>query len=171
MRELSHLELPPPLIAWVHERLEWAAANLLGSDTDAVLVLDVDLQGEAQVSLDDCIALPPLGEDDLLIEDGFVKGISTGEGVWPATVWLATEDGTLIASAEELFLAVDTLAEQLATTQGIPVTKAIQTTQVLKEAQAVFAVSDEFGFVPLRGSSEVSDTIKGNLDKVFVDSN
>lgn len=167
IRELSHFEMSPPLIAWVHERLEWAAANLLGKDTDAVLVLSVDPKAEVKVSLEETRPLPHYDKDDLLIDDDTIRGLCTGEGVWPSTVWLAQADGSLVASTKELFAAADTLTEQLATTQGITVSSAPQTLIDYEQAPAAFAVSDEFGYVPLKGSAQAADTLKSNLDKLF----
>lgn len=167
IRELAHLELTAPLIAWVHERIEWAMANMLGSNTDAVLVLNIDPEGEAQASLDESAPAPAFSLEDVRIEGGEIAGLGTGENVWPATVWLAHEDGTFTACTKELFLACDTLTEQLATTQDISVAVGPQAQDALEAAEAVFAVSDEFGYLALKGSNKAADTLQKNLDKLF----
>lgn len=167
IRELAHFDLTPALIAWVHERLEWAAANLLRSGTEAVLVLSVNPATEVQVSLEDVRSLPVIGADDLVIEEGMIAGLSLDEGVLPATVWLARHDGTLVASLKEPVLAIDTLAQQLALTQGIVVLIEPQPVTAYEEAAACCALSDEFGFIPLRGSSPVLDRLGKNLEKLF----
>lgn len=130
-------------------------------------MLSIEPEGEAQVSFEECVPLATYGLEDVLVQEGLVAGLSMSEGVWPATVWLVDQDGTLVASASELYLATDTLVQQLATTQGFTVEVAPQLRAALDQAKAVFAVSDEFGFVPLIGNAEAAETLKKNLDSLF----
>lgn len=198
IRELNHYEFTPALVAWVYERLEWAAAHLMNSDTDAVLVLSVDPAAEIQVSLDDARVMPEVSLDDIIFtEDGsterdapnveessaksndpastndsardnpLIQGLKLDEDVPPSTVWIVDGEGTLVAGAEALFSAVDTLAEQLAATQGYSVSTGVLTRRALDEAQAVFALSDEFGFIPLKESAPAADTLKRNISQLF----
>ncbi|MCL2136388.1 MAG: hypothetical protein FWH40_02530 [Coriobacteriia bacterium] len=75
MRDLSKLNLPNSLTAWVHERLEWAMLNLLTKGSEAVLVLHIDPAHEVRLSLDDVREAPALTLDDLCVADGLVLGV------------------------------------------------------------------------------------------------
>lgn len=167
IRELKHFAFTPALVAWVHERLEWAVVNLLASTIDAVLELHVDPAAEIKLCLEDTRVLPVFSLDDLSVDEEIIQGLSTCKGVWPATVWLVSKEGLLTACTTELFLAVDTLAAQLAHTQNEQVLVEQQHSSALSDAQAVFALSDEFGFIPLLGSSTLSDKLASNLAKLF----
>ena len=167
IRELKQFEFTPALIAWLHERLEWAIANMLTPDTNAVLQLNVDPAAEIKLSLEEVEPLAAYSLDDIVYEDEHARGLVLSEGVWPATVWLVCEDDTLVACADELFLAVDTLAEQLAQTQGMRVVVEAQNQQTLTAAKAVFALSNEFGFIPIAGGSMPSDTLAENFARLF----
>lgn len=132
-----------------------------------MLVLSVDPESEVQVSLEDTRPLPHYDENDLLWEGDKLRGLNTGESVWPSTVWLVGADGSLVASAKELFTACDTLTKQLAITQGMEVSNAPQTRVAYEQAPAAFAASDEFGYVPLKSSAPQASILKSNLDKLF----
>ena len=49
LRSLEPLGLPEPLRAWIHERLEWALANMLADDSEGVLVLRIGPDQEVTV--------------------------------------------------------------------------------------------------------------------------
>ncbi|MCL2883592.1 MAG: hypothetical protein FWF30_03895 [Coriobacteriia bacterium] len=65
LRALRALELPEPLMGWIHERLEWALINMLEGKREAVLVLDIDLAAEVKLSLEGVRTAPRLCVGDL----------------------------------------------------------------------------------------------------------
>ncbi|HBT95937.1 MAG TPA: hypothetical protein DEB24_07640 [Coriobacteriia bacterium] len=127
------------------ERLEWAITNMLHKGTEAVLVLSLDPAKEVTISLDELQETPRLTKADLIEEDGFIVGVQKDGTPIAGSVWLE-KDGTLYASATELYSATDTLAADLLKTLKI---SAIIEPQRLEgnEWDSIFLISDEFGFV------------------------
>jgi hypothetical protein len=164
-RALDKLELPGPLRGWIHERLEWAIANMLSKDTEAVLVLSIDPQAEVTLSLDELQEVPSLGFDDLVIEDGLVRGVQKNGQSIAGTVWTERE-GVLYASQTELNNATDTLARDLAETLKISAIIELQKPEEIKHS-SIFLISDEFGFVPIQGGSEKRMPLSTKLEECF----
>ncbi|MDR0501432.1 MAG: hypothetical protein LBG97_09385 [Coriobacteriales bacterium] len=163
LRSLLPLDLPAPLHAWVHERLEWAQANLLdNSKRDAVLCLHIDPKKEITVSLEDVSERPILSLEDIICTEN--QGIKLAN--YAGTVWLHYED-ELIAATDELVCAMDTLTRDLAQTQKIPVKAVASCAELLSKANACFLISDEFGFVPIAGSSDLVSNLQAQLSKVI----
>jgi hypothetical protein len=75
LRSLESLCLPDPLMGWVHERLEWAAINMLNDSTEGVLVINIDPGHEVTLSLDPVREAPKLSTGNLLIDEGLIVGV------------------------------------------------------------------------------------------------
>ncbi|MCL1847195.1 MAG: hypothetical protein FWF91_04435 [Coriobacteriia bacterium] len=150
LRSLEPLNLPEPLMGWIHERLEWAALNMLGSDTEGVLVLNIDPAQEVTVLLDAVREAPALSREDLLVEDGLIVGAQSGGETLEGTVWLERVDGTLQASGERLYTATATLASDLCTTLKLPLEVKPQSLEAFDSAAAAFLISNEFGFIAIK---------------------
>jgi hypothetical protein len=166
LRALDKLELPGPLRGWILERLEWAIANMLSKDTEAVLVLSIDPQTEVTISLDELREAPSLSLDDLVIEDGLVKGVQKNGLDIDGTVWTERE-GVLYASQTELNNATDTLARDLAETLKISAIIEPQKSEEIKH-DSIFLISDEFGFVSIQGGSEEHTPLSAKLEECFL---
>jgi hypothetical protein len=132
-------------MAWLLQRLEWAADNLLDKDAEGVLVLNIDPEKDVLVSLEAVRAKPRLTREHLVVEEGVVTGIQYKDAPIEGSVWFEY-DGVLHASCEELVTATGTLARDLAQTLGLPVETRPQR---LVDADAAFLISDEFGFIPI----------------------
>ena len=74
-----------------------------------------------------------------------------------ATVWLEY-DGALHASTIELTTAVDTLARDLTKTLGEELNVAPVVEYAIRKAKAAFVLSNEFGLLPLKLSSQSDQT-------------
>lgn len=166
LRALDALELPSPLRGWIHERLEWAIANMLNHDLEAVLVLNIDLKNEVTVSLDKLRETPSLKLEDLIVEDGFVLGAQQDGKQIDGTVW-TERDKTLFASTQNLNSATDTLAADLASTLKFSVTPEPQKLSDIKDG-SVFLISDEFGFVPISDKPKAASELSAKLKECFL---
>jgi len=145
LRSLEPLGLPEPLMGWIHERLEWAVDNMLASDSEGVLVLNVDPAREVKVSLEELRETPALGSESLLVEEGLIIGVEFEGETLAGTVWLEY-DNKLHASCKKLVSATETLARDLVDTLGIPLSVQPQPIEAA-EGSSVFLISDEFGLV------------------------
>jgi hypothetical protein len=147
LRSLESFALPDPLMAWLLQRLEWAVDNLLDKDKDGVLVLSIDPQKDVVASLDTLREQPRLTRDNLVVKDGLVAGAQHEGAPLEGSVW-SERDGVLHVSCEELVTATGTLARDLAQTLGLPLELRPQKLAEIDAADAVFLISDEFGFIP-----------------------
>jgi hypothetical protein len=138
-------------MGWAHERLEWAMLNMLSRDSEAVLVLSIDLDGEMRMSFEGLCEMPQLGAEDLLEGDGLVVGVAHDGQALAGDVWLEL-GGRLYASAAAVTSATGTLAIDLAQTLGIEVEVGLQPLPLVRQAACdgrAFLISDEFGLVPI----------------------
>ena len=87
LRSLEPLDLPDPLMGWIHERLEWAISNMLYDNAKGVLVLKIDKAHEVTITLDDFRLLPALDCKNLLVENGFITGVRLGNCVMETVSW------------------------------------------------------------------------------------
>ena len=177
IRELEGLGLPAPLMGWVHERLDWAVANMLSRDSDAVLVLDVDPATEVKLSLEEPRPAPALSATDLLVADGLVCGIKHDGEQLAGSVW-AERDGQLLAGRTKLVTATETLVGDLASTLGMPLLlqplamgddRAVGAAHLLHISW--FLISDEFGFIPIEpydaSKSPLAEKIRQGLSRMW----
>ncbi|MDR3037227.1 MAG: hypothetical protein LBU31_02295 [Coriobacteriales bacterium] len=149
LRSLEPLGLPAPLRAWLHERLEWAASNMLNENSEGVLVIAIDPATDIVVSLDKLREPPHLTTADLVFAagTGAITGVQHEGAPLAGDVWLERDD-VLYASCDALTSATGTLARDLAQTLNITVVVCPQQAVAIQDSSA-FLISDEFGFVPL----------------------
>jgi len=165
LRSLEPLCLPEPLMGWIHERLEWAVDNMLASDSEGVLVLNVDPAREVKVSLEELRETPVLGNGSLLVKDGLIAGVVFEGETMAGTVWLEYE-GKLHASCEKLVSATETLARDLAKTLGFPLITQPQPIEAI-EGSSIFLISDEFGLIMIRDQPEGTAPATTKLQECF----
>lgn len=125
LRSLGAFNVGPAVQAWVRSRLEWVRDNKFYDMPDGVIVLTIDPEGVVDIQQEE---LPSLPQEV------------------PGTLW-SVRDGVL-CTAEEPMHAADTLVRDLATTLGYEVDLDAPS----PEDDEAFAVSDEFGIVPVGGS-------------------
>ncbi|MCL1879287.1 MAG: hypothetical protein FWF71_01505 [Actinomycetia bacterium] len=185
LRALRQMDLPEPLLGWIHERLEWAMLNMLEDKGEAVLVLDIDPKREARISLDNLREAPMLTVTDLRVVDGLVCGLGlddpalasdsaaaadrslsahVGSGQpYRGDIWVE-RDSTLCASCSELASATATLCSDLANTLNFPVEIKPQRSEDVEAAAnkgGCFFISDEFGLVPVTASDQQTPAAAG----------
>ena len=153
MRSLDGLDLPPALIGWIHERLEWAMLSMLQNDSEAVLVIEIDPVDGVRMSLDKTQDMPVLTAADCRVEEGLVVGADVGGQQQRLTgdVWLE-RDGALYASVPDVISATSTLCRDVAQTLGFTVSVGLLALAEVERAASLgsaFLISDEFGFIPI----------------------
>lgn len=136
LRSLAAFNVGPAVQAWVRSRLEWVRDNKLYEMPDGVIVLTVDPEGMVDVRLEELCPTPQ-----------FTRAMLDAGDV-PGTLWVA-KGGELYTEASSNH-AADTFVRDLAKTLGYTLT---QDELEFGESAEVFAVSDEFGIVPVEGTT------------------
>ena len=136
LRSLAAFNVGPAVQAWVRSRLEWVRDNKLYEMPDGVIVLTVDPEGMVDVRLEELRSTPKFTR--AMLDAGEV----------PGTLWIAK--GNELYTEAPTNHAADTFVRDLAKTLGYTLT---QDELEFGESAEVFAVSDEFGIVPVEGTT------------------
>lgn len=136
LRSLAAFNVGPAVQAWVRSRLEWVRDNKLYEMPDGVIVLTVDPEGMVDVRLEELSPTPQ-----------FTRAMLDASDV-PGTLWVAKGDELYTEASSNH--AADTFVRDLAKTLGYTLT---QDELEFGESAEVFAVSDEFGIVPVEGTT------------------
>lgn len=149
LRALAARDVTSALVSWAHQHLEWTLAEGAMEQPDGVLVLDVDTEGRAVMSIAPFEPLPPLSAALLLDR---VEG-READPVEDEVIWTC-RDGRLyvLSDADKPRSGANSLAVDLARTLHLeptfeghaPVAEALSR---LAPADELFLVSDEFGIV------------------------
>lgn len=141
------------LVAWAKQHVEWTLDDGSSSYPDGVLMIVVDDQGRAAMSVGPFEKLTDVGTADLVrrARESQREGVSTN--VAPETIW-ATKSDTLIwgIAPDQYPSGSATLINDLARTVGITVVRSETLLDELernaRSFDEVFLVSDEYGVVP-----------------------
>lgn len=136
LRSLAAFNVGPAVQAWVRSRLEWVRDNKLYEIPDGVIVLTVDPEGMVEVQLEKLRPAPQ-----------FTRAMLDA-GELPGTLWIAKGDELYTEAPSNH--AADTFVRDLAKTLGYTL---IQGELAPDDGAEVFAVSDEFGIVPVEGTT------------------
>ncbi len=136
LRSLAALNVGPAVQAWVRSRLEWVRDNKLYEMPDGVIVLTVDPEGMVDVQLEELRSTPK-----------FTRAMFDA-GEVPGTMWIAK--GNELYTEAPTNHAADTFVRDLAKTLGYTLT---QDELAFDDGAEAFAVSDEFGIIPVEGTS------------------
>lgn len=131
LRSLGACNVGPAVQAWVRSRLEWMRDNKLYEMPDGLIVLTVDPEGMVEAMQE------PLGEAPKFTRE------MLDAGDVPGTLWVV-RDGKAFPG-EEPKAAADTFTRDLLATLGYEVVDE----DVSLDNADVFAISDEFGIIPL----------------------
>ncbi len=150
-RTVNGAPLTANLLSWVKQHIEWALGSGSYDDPNGVLMLVVDVNGHAAMSVG---AYEPLERTQpaALVERVAGARAEQGEtGVAPEILAFADESGDrlfLVAGEDEPLCGAASLAAQLAETHGIAVARADAWDP---DAAELMLVSDEHGVVPAAG--------------------
>lgn len=178
-RRVSGAPLSHNMLSWAKQHVEWSLAEGSYAERDGVLMLVIDVNGNAAMTVG---AYEPLSDTRMaaLNARALTARIEAREtGVAPELLG-AVADGRLLMAAypEEHVCGAATLVEQLASTRGIPVEQALNAVcsadapttslvsfrKVAGSQAAFFLVSDEHGIVPAQENASAAPENAATVD-------
>ncbi len=132
------------MLSWAKQHVEWSLTEGSYTQRDGVLMLVIDVNGNAAMSVGDYEPLAATNRASLADRARLAQTEEGETGVAPE-VLCAVAAGQLLVAAGEHGCGALTLVEQLASTQGV-VSRRAALEEVL-DASCPFLVSDEHGVV------------------------
>ena len=178
LRALSHRvvnnkEVGPQLVAWAKQHIEWTLEKGAAPHASGVLMLVVDEEGKAAMSVGEYVVLEDTSYESLMNRVKLSYDEAAKANVAPEVVW-AVKDNTLICglSDDSLASGVVTLVLDLAKTKGENVEFDVNLLDKVVDGVAnydeVFITSDEHGVVIPEGYGfEVASQYKVYYNKLF----
>lgn len=161
IRALSHrvvngAPLTTNMLSWAKQHVEWSLAAGEYSDPDGVLMLVIDVNGDALMSVGPYESLAETSRTALAARAGQARVEAVASRVAPELLGVATEGRLLLAAAPgEDLCGTATLVEQLAATRGVEVVRALEEGATLEDVLSAagtgavaLLISDEHGVVP-----------------------
>lgn len=167
-RSVNAAPVSTQLVAWAKQHIEWTLADGSAPHPDGVLMLVLDAEGRAAMSVGPYDPLASASAADLAARAVAAAHEARATGVAPETLW-AVRAGTLVCGAapDRRPSGVDSLVTDLAKTLGLPVscdpslaagvldgekTRGEKGARYAPDAyDEVFLASDEHGVVPAAG--------------------
>lgn len=147
----------PQLVAWAKQHIEWTLAEGSAEYPDGVLMLIMDEEGRAAMTVGPYEPLAATTASALADRARVSEREATETGVPPETLWVVSE-GALVCgmSPDDRPSGATTLMTDLAKTLGMPVSRRPRLAEELLAGsvrpEEVFLVSDEHGVVPAAGA-------------------
>lgn len=134
------------LASWARQHIEWTLAEGSGEHPDGVLVLKVDAEGRAAMSVEEYAPLGALGADELAAR----ARAADGQPVAGEVAWAARADGLVaFTDGTRPLSGANSLVADLARTLGTPLEFAGRPPEPGERlGDEAFLVSDEHGVVP-----------------------
>lgn len=134
------------MLSWAKQHVEWSLAEGDYTARDGVLMLVIDVNGNAAMTVGEYEPLTDTSAKALRARSAEARSEADETGVAPELL-AAVNDGELafVAPADECLCGTATLIEQLAQTKDMPVARVDIPAQL---KGALFLVSDEHGVVP-----------------------
>ena len=169
-RRVNGEPLSHNMLSWAKQHVEWSLAEGSYTERDGVLMLVIDVNGNAAMTVG---TYEPLADTSLgaLTARATQARIEAGEtGMAPELLAAVSGDRIFMAAfPEEHVCGAATLIEQLASTRGIPVERALDAVvaadseapmtafyQMTGPQAAFFLISDEHGVVPARENASAN---------------
>lgn len=154
-RTANGRRIPKELVAWAKQHIEWTLGQGSVEFPDGVLMVVLDEEGRAAMSVGPYVPLEDVSLANLVRRALHAQAEGVETGVAPETLWVA-EGGRFAWDQGEGQAPSGTtsLVEQLARTMGFAVERSEGLIARLRSgevvARDVFLVSDEHGVVPAR---------------------
>lgn len=143
------------MLSWAKQHVEWSLAEGDYRAVDGVLMLVIDVNGNAAMTVGEYESLPDTSRSALEARASLARTEAAETGVAPEVLASVGEGSlTLAVPSGEHLCGTATLIEQLASTRGLAVTRAEDPAAL---AGAVFLISDEHGVIPASDNAEGSD--------------
>ncbi len=149
LRSLPAHGVGPALCSYLRTRLEWLCDNKLRAQPNGMAVVTVETNGDVDIQLADAVALPQLGEANLIWDDDTLTGADVS-----GALFVRTSDELVIVSEEPLRDACETFAQDLSVTLAKSLGYSIAERDVQRNELAsaeIALVNDELGLVVLDG--------------------
>lgn len=153
-RNVNGGAVPQALVAWAKQHVEWTLGDGSAGYPDGVLMIVIDENGRAAMSVGPFKKLPSTTCRDLVRRARMAEREGRTTNVAPETIWAVRGD-TLVwgISSEQYPSGSATLINDLARTVGMAVVRSDELIGELERGgreayDEVFLVSDEFGVVP-----------------------
>ena len=111
LRSLAAYGVGPALRSYLRTRLEWFCDNKLYAQPRGIVVVIVETNGDVDMKLGESVAVPALGEGDLVFEGGCLTGANV-----PGAVFARKGDKLYIVASDGLRDACESFAADLAKT-------------------------------------------------------
>ena len=162
-RVVNGAPLTSNMLSWAKQHVEWSLAEGAYADANGVLMLVIDVNGDALMSVGPYEALPDAAPEALAARAELARAEAATSGVAPELLAAFDARGRLVlgAAAGEALCGSATLVEQLVQTRGCDVvyaraggeSPAAEGAQAAIAAEAgpgaaLFLISDEHGIVP-----------------------
>lgn len=162
-RSVNGERVRPELVSWAKQHIEWTLAKGALENPDGVLMLLIDTQGQAAMTVGPYVELPDTSTHALLSRAVLANKEKEAHHVAPECLWAKHTSGVLVCAhaTEHKLSGVSSLVRDLATTLGIPLAFSgelldwAQTHDMSDEFSEVFLASDEHGIVASRQLSGV----------------
>lgn len=150
------------MLSWAKQHVEWSLAAGEYEDPNGVLMLVIDVNGDALMSVGPYEPLADTSRAALVSRASIARAEAAGTGVAPELLGVLTADGRVLLAAApgEALCGAATLVEQLAAVRGHAVERSLvdgvtaeQVAGAAGEGDAVFLISDEHGVVVERGAT------------------
>lgn len=152
-RRFGQGTVSPALVAWAKQHIEWTLHDGSASHPNGVLMLVIDQDGKAAMTVGEYVPLARTSANDLLqrAKGSFVEARATG--VSPEDLWAVRKDALVWATSSEFRAsATSSLIDDLARTLGMAVRRDDDYLSTGERRgfgeDEVFLVSDEHGVVP-----------------------
>ncbi len=167
-RYVNGARVSPELVAWAKQHIEWTLADGAVREPDGVLMIVVDKDGQAAMSVGPYVQLDATNTVALRKRAAQAHEEALETGVAPETLWCARDGklGVAVSTKEELSGAA-TLVVDLAHVRHMEVGFM---GDVFGEAEAggVFLVSDEHGIVPASDHpSDLGSRLSADYDRLL----
>lgn len=148
-RRVSGEPLTSNMLSWAKQHVEWSLAEGSYEDPNGVLMLVIDVNGNAAMTVGRYEPLSDASPAALETRAAEARAEQAETGIAPELLACA-EDGVLklAAGGDEHLCGMGTLVEQLAQTRGIEVVRVGTDAAGFDEGGALLLISDEHGVVP-----------------------
>lgn len=157
-RSIHDVPVSRNLVAWVKQHVEWTLETGSAEHPDGVLMLIVDQDGKAAMTVGEYVELADKTVVALAARALQARQEASVTGVAPETLW-GVRSGTLVAGIDEghALSGSASLVFGLAETIGMPMVRdgdlAAQAAGGRADCDELLLVSDEFGIVPASNAS------------------
>lgn len=141
------------LVAWAKQHIEWTLQDGSAEHPDGVLMLVVDVDGQAAMTVGEYSGLERTAANDLLTRAKNAREEARASSVSPEDLWVVRDNALVWGTCPEFSASgTSSLVDDLARTLGMPVQRDESLLSTLSAKgfgnDEVFLTSDEHGVVP-----------------------